>query len=83
MAIITNVTGAWSDAVTLTDNEFWQVRRGPVFIATDAATAPAAGSGDGLLLSDGDVLALSDGDVVRYRSARPDNTGEIVRRAKV
>ena len=81
MTILTNVTGAWSAAVTLTEDEFWQVRQGPVFVATDAASAPLDDT-DGLLLSDGDVVALSNGDVVRYRSARPDGAGVLIRRAK-
>lgn len=81
MAIITDATTAWSDAVTLTVSEFWQVRRGPVFIATDASAAPADLS-DGLLLSDGDILALGATEVVRYRSARPDGTAVIIRRGK-
>ena len=81
MAIITNVSGAWSASITLTADEFWQVRVGPVFLATDAATAPAENA-DGLLLSEGDVVALDSGEVLRYRSARPDQTGVLVRRAK-
>lgn len=81
MAIISNVTGAWSDAVTLSTPEFWQVQVGPVFLATAASTAPAEDS-DGLLLSEEDVIALESGEVLRYRSARPDRTGVLVRRAK-
>ena len=81
MAIITDVAGAWSATVTLAADEFWQVRHGPVFLATAATTAPSEDA-DGLLLSEGDVIALNVGEVVRYRSARPDRTGVLVRRAK-
>jgi hypothetical protein len=81
MALITDVADAWSASVTLTADEFWQVRRGPVFLATDAATAPAEET-DGLLLDEGDVVALAGGEVVRYRSARADRTGAFVRREK-
>lgn len=82
MAIVSDFTNTWSSAVTLTAAEFWQVRKGPVYVATDASSAPATDT-DGLLLAEGDVLALSNGDVVRYRSARPEGDGEVVRRAKV
>lgn len=82
MSVISNVTGSWSSAVTLSANEFWQVRKGPVYIATQASSAPGTDN-DGILLSDGDVIELANTDVVRYRSARADAAGEIVRRAKV
>lgn len=81
MAIISNVTGAWSDAVTLSTPEFWQVRRGPVFIATGASSAPADLE-DGLLLSDDQIVEMRAQDVIRYRSARPDGTGVLVRRSR-
>lgn len=81
MAIVTDVTAAWSAAVTLAADEFWQVQTGPLYVATDATSEPAAET-DGLLLAEGDVLALATGDVVRYRSARPEGNGAIVRRAK-
>lgn len=82
MAIITNVAYDWSNSVTLTGNEFWQVRVGPVYIATDATAAPSDLE-DGFLVNEGDIMALSSGDVLRYRSARPDVSGRIVRRVRV
>jgi len=81
MAEITGIGVAWSDAVTLDADEFWQIRRGPVYLATAASTTPS-GDGDGLLLSDGDVIALNSGEVVRYRSATGTANARIVRRAK-
>ena len=82
MPIIENIgPSAWGDAITLTDDEFWQVRRGPIYLATGAATAPADLT-DGLILAEGDVVALVAGDVVRVRSATGANTASIVRRAK-
>ncbi len=82
MAIVSDFTAAWSSSVTLSANEFWQVRVGPVYIATAAGTAPSD-LDDGLLLDEGDILALSNGDVVRYRSARADGTGRVSRRETV
>lgn len=82
MSVISNVTGSWSSAVTLSANEFWQVRKGPIYLATQASSEPGT-ENDGILLGDGDVIELANTDVVRYRSARPDGTGIIVRRAKV
>jgi len=81
MAIVSDFTGDWSATVTLSGNEFWQVRRGPVYIATAATVAPTD-SGDGVLLNDGDILTLNTGEVVRYRSARADGTGVVVRRSR-
>jgi hypothetical protein len=82
MAVISDATAAWSATVTLAANEFWQVRAGPVFIATGATSVPSS-LDDGLLLSDGDILALGSGEVVRYRSARPDGSAALIRRTKV
>ena len=81
MAIVTDVTRNWSATVTLAADEFWQVRLGPLYIATAATVEPAEAT-DGLLLAENDILALKTGDVVRYRSARSDGGGAIVRRAK-
>lgn len=81
MAIVTDVTRSWSATVTLEADEFWQVRKGPLYIATAATDAPSVDT-DGLLLSENDILALKTGDVVRYRSARSEGDGAIVRRAK-
>lgn len=82
MSVITNATTDWSSAVTLSANEFWQVRVGPVYIATQASSAPGTAN-DGILLDAGDVIELANTEVVRYRSARADGTGTIVRRAKI
>lgn len=81
MAIVSDFTRSWSSTVTLAADEFWQVRKGPVYIATAATSAPSDEK-DGLLLSEGDILALTTGEVVRYRSARAEGDGEVVRRAK-
>lgn len=81
MAIVTDFTRDWSATVTLAADEFWQVRKGPVFITTGATVAPLDLT-DGLLLGEGDILALGTGEVVRYRSARPEGDGAVVRRAK-
>ena len=83
MAIITSITDAWSDALTLSSDERWQIRHGQVFVATDAATAPA-NTQDAFLLADGDIMDFNGGEVIRYRraGAQPRNP-EIVRRAKV
>lgn len=81
MAIVSDFTRDWSSTVTLTTAEFWQVRKGPVYIATAATSAPSDEK-DGILLDTGDVLALASGEVVRYRSARAEGDGEVVRRAK-
>lgn len=82
MTIVSDFTSAWSSSVTLAANEFWQVKIGPVLIATGAGTAPSE-LDDGLLLDAGDILALSNGDVVRYRSARADNGGRVARMTRV
>ena len=81
MAIVSDFARDWSAPVTLAADEFWQVRIGPVYIATAATTAPADLT-DALLLSEGDILALGAGEVVRYRSARPEGDGAAVRRAR-
>jgi hypothetical protein len=81
MAIIADIGTAWSATVTLAADEFWQVRVGPVFLATSAASEPAS-LDDGLLLSEGDVIALNNGEVVRYRSATGSANARLVRRAK-
>jgi hypothetical protein len=81
MAVISDIGTAWSASVTLTTDEFWQVRAGPVFLATAAASEPAA-LDDGLLLGDGDVIALTSGEVVRYRSATGAANARLVRRTK-
>lgn len=81
MALVTDFTNAWSSTVTLAAAEFWQVRVGPVYIATAATVAPVDDR-DGVLLNEGDILALASGEVVRYRSARPEGNGTVVRRAK-
>ena len=81
MAIVSDFTRSWSATVTLAADEFWQVRTGPVYVATAATVEPVSET-DGLLLSEGDILALGTGEVVRYRSARPEGDGAIVRRAK-
>jgi len=81
MAIVSDFTRTWSAAVTLAGDEFWQVQIGPIYLATAASTAPATDT-DGLLLPEGSILALSVGEVVRYRSARPEGNGAVVRRAK-
>ncbi|MCU0906254.1 MAG: hypothetical protein MUF73_02160 [Rhodobacteraceae bacterium] len=64
MPLITNVTSAWSTAVTLTTDEVWQARRGGVFLST--AATPAAG--DGLLLREGTALQIASGRAVRVRT---------------
>lgn len=81
MAIVTDFTGSWSSAVTLAAAEFWQVQVGPVYIATAATTAPSD-LADGLLLGEGDTVSFASGEVVRYRSARPDGGGRVMRRAR-
>lgn len=81
MAIVEDFDFEWSDAVTLAADEFWQVRKGPVYVTTAATSAPSDLT-DGLLLNDGDILSLGTGEVVRYRSARPEGDGAVVRRAK-
>lgn len=81
MAIVSDFTRDWSSPVTLAADEFWQVRVGPVYIATAATSAPGA-LDDGLLLGAGDIVALTTGEVVRYRSARSEGDGAVVRRAK-
>lgn len=65
MALITNIPSeAWSDPVTLTDDETWQAVSGRVLLAlNDAPSGPR----DGLLL-DGHAISLNEGEVVRYRS---------------
>ena len=64
MPLITNVTSAWSSAVTLTTDEVWQARRGGVFVST--AASPAAN--DGVLLREGTALQIASGRAVRYRT---------------
>ena len=82
MAVITNenISGTWSATVTLSGPEYWQVRGGPVFIATQAASAPASDA-DGLLLDAGDIISLENGEEVRYRSTS--DAAFIVRRARL
>lgn len=64
MPLITNVTTAWSTAVTLSTDEVWQARRGGVFIST----AAAPGANDGVLLREGAALQIATGRAVRYRT---------------
>lgn len=78
MARITNITSAWSSAVTLSSAEFWQVVGGPIYIATGATSEPAS-LDDGLLLTNGDIIDLANGEVVRYRST--DTGASLTRRA--
>jgi hypothetical protein len=52
-----------------------------LYLAT-AATAEPSVETDGLLLAAHDIVALGTGEVVRYRSARSDGSGAVVRRAK-
>lgn len=57
MPLITNVTTAWSTAVTLTTDEVWQARSGGVYLST--AATPAAT--DGVLLREGTALQIASG----------------------
>lgn len=80
MAVISDASNDWSSAVTISGSaEFWQVRDGPVYLATGASSAPSDLE-DGLLLEPGTIIELADGEVVRYRTT--DSEAVIVRRAK-
>lgn len=68
MAVITNITGAWSAGVELTADEVWQnTGTGAVRIGT-GAEAPSDDA-DGLLLGRFDSVRLGSGLTVYYRSA--------------
>lgn len=69
MAIITEISGDWSAAITLTKREAWQCQYGAVRIATGAA-APVS-EGDGLSLAPGDVVEFADGMKIYYRLSGP------------
>lgn len=67
MPMITTMPTTWSAPVTLTADEVWQVRGGPVFVSTDA-TPDALG---GLEMKNGDAVRITSGKAVRYRSFAP------------
>lgn len=64
MPMITTMPTTWSAPVTLTADEVWQVRGGPVFVSTDASPDALAG----LEMKNGDAIRFSSGKAVRYRS---------------
>ena len=76
MALISDATNSWSTPVTLTSDEIWQVRKGSVFLTTEAS--PAAD--DGLNLSETQAVQLPAGTAVRYRKTG-DTVSLIVREA--
>jgi hypothetical protein len=63
MALITDITTAWSAPVTLTKDEIWQSRKGGVFLSTTAS--PTAE--DGVFLREGIAIRFSAGSIVRCR----------------
>lgn len=67
MALITDATTSWSNAVTLTSDEIWQARKGSTFVTTTAS--PAAE--DGLSLHETHAVRLPAGASVRYRKEGP------------
>jgi len=66
MALLTDASStAWSSAVVLAANEFWQCRTGAVLIST--ATTP--GVNDGILLTAPYGIDLLSGASVKYKAA--------------
>lgn len=67
MALITDVTTTWSAPVVLVNDEFWQVRKGNVFLtSSDSPTAD-----DGISILEGQGLYIRAGRSVRYRKKAP------------
>lgn len=64
MPMISSLPATWSAAVTLTADEVWQVRGGPVFITTEASPAALTG----IEMKHGDAIRITTGKAVRYRS---------------
>lgn len=67
MALITNATTAWSDPVTLANDEIWQARAGAIYVTTTAS--PDAEDGIALTLREG--IRLTAGTQLRYRKEGP------------
>lgn len=63
MALVTEVSAAWSTPVTLTSDEIWQTRKGSVFVTTTASPDPE----DGIALHENHAVLISAGAEVRYR----------------
>lgn len=63
MALITDASEAWSDPITLANDELWQARWGSTFISTTGT--PAAN--DGFALTAGQGIVIRAGLQVRYR----------------
>jgi hypothetical protein len=64
MPLISDAAAGWSDPVTLTADEIWQVRRGVAFLST----AASPGADDGFRLGKGDGVLIRSGKAVRYRA---------------
>lgn len=65
MALITDITAAWSAGTVLAATEIWQCRAGKVAISVQAA--PAAD--EGIELVAGDAIKIASGKTVKYRLA--------------
>lgn len=76
MALITDISTAWSAPVTLTEDEVWQTRKGSVFVTT--TDIPDAQ--DGVHLTERSAIQFAAGRTVRYRKEGP-TEAEIVREA--
>lgn len=63
MPLIDTIAATWSDPVTLTTAEIWQVRAGRILITTEAIVS----DDQGLELDRGDALEIASGKTVRFR----------------
>lgn len=70
MALISNMTGTWSEPVALGSAEIWQVRQGVVYFST----ASAPGDDDGIMLTEGQAVELEAGLTVRFRHGGSPNS---------
>ena len=61
---ITNISGEWSDEITLTQDETWQCKQGSVELLINSTPS---GARSGLMLPAPYAERLIDGETVRYR----------------
>lgn len=65
MALVNDVTSSWSAGITLSAQEFWQVRAGEALVTHEATPV----EGDGLYLAQGQGITFASGQTIKYRRA--------------
>ena len=79
MTMINDVPSSWSEPVTLTNDEIWQVREGKVYITTTSNPSPD----DGFVLLEGEGVLIRANKTVRYRRHASLSTGASLVREEV